>query len=68
MGVEPRRAYRWFDDYELAFDTRAEAEAALKKLSQELGRFQLRMNPKKTRVLELPQTSAEDWHFGARQD
>ena len=61
LGVEPGRAYRWFDDYELAFDTRSEAEGALKKLSQELGRFQLRLNPKKTRVLELPQTAAEDW-------
>jgi reverse transcriptase-like protein len=61
LGVEPRRAYRWFDDYGLAFDTRAEAEMALKKLSNELGRFQLRLNPKKTMVVALPHLAADDW-------
>ena len=61
LGVEPGRAYRWYDDYELAFDTRAEAEAALKKLGHELGKFQLRLNPKKTRVVALPQPAADDW-------
>jgi hypothetical protein len=61
LGVAAGRAYRWFDDYELAFDTRAEAEATLTKLSLELSRFQLRLNPRKTTVLPLPQLAADDW-------
>ena len=41
-------ALRWFDDYELATDTREQAESILKILNRELGKFRLRLNPKKT--------------------
>ena len=40
------RSYRWFDDHEVAFDSRAEAEAGLKRLNAELAKFRLRLNPK----------------------
>lgn len=33
----------------------------MKKLGHELSRFQLRINPKKTKVLALPQLAADDW-------
>lgn len=55
------RSYRWFDDYEIAFDTREQAEAGLTKLRQELSRFKLRLNPTKTKILELPTTSQHSW-------
>ena len=41
------RAFRWYDDYELAVDTREEAERILKQLNRELGRFRLRLNARR---------------------
>ncbi len=61
LGLSPERAYRWFDDYEIVFETRDEAEAALKKLSHEVNRFRLRLNPRKTHVMKLPQPAEEEW-------
>jgi Reverse transcriptase (RNA-dependent DNA polymerase) len=55
------RAVRWFDDYEIAFDTSHEAETTLKSLGRELSRYRLRLNPKKTRILELPRAAQEEW-------
>jgi hypothetical protein len=55
------QAVRWFDDYEIAFSTRDEAEACLKRLTAELSRFRLRLNATKTKILELPQASADEW-------
>lgn len=55
------RAYRWFDDYEIAFDTREQAESGLKTLQGELARFKLRLNPAKTKIVELPGATQESW-------
>jgi|SRR5271165_4231515 len=61
LSVPRERALRWFDDYEIAFDTRQEAEACLKRLRRELGTFRLRINPAKTTITQLPQTAEEEW-------
>jgi Reverse transcriptase (RNA-dependent DNA polymerase) len=55
------RAFRWFDDYEIACDSRAEAETALVRLRTALARFNLRLNPKKTSILELPVSTSDGW-------
>ncbi len=55
------RAFRWFDDYEMAFDTNDQAEAALKKLIRELGKFRLRLNAKKTDIVRLPIPAQHEW-------
>lgn len=55
------RALRWFDDYELAVDTREQAEEILKELNRELGRFRLRLNPKKTTITRLPCPAQDQW-------
>jgi len=55
------RAFRWFDDYELAFDTSDQAEATLKKLIKELGKFRLRVNAKKTKIVRLPIPAQHEW-------
>jgi hypothetical protein len=57
----PRYAFRWFDDYELAFDTNDQAEEALKKLTKELAKFRLRVNAKKTAIVRLPRPVQEEW-------
>lgn len=61
LSVPANRALRWFDDYEIAFDTRTEAEACLKRLSSELAGFRLRLNPIKTKIVQLPQAAEEEW-------
>jgi hypothetical protein len=61
IGVPATRAYRWYDDYEIAFDTVHEAEAALRTIGIELGRFRLRLNPSKTEIVSLPQPANDAW-------
>jgi hypothetical protein len=51
LGSVPERSYRWFDDYEIACDTREEAERLLARLTKELSSFQLRVNPIKTEIV-----------------
>jgi hypothetical protein len=56
-------AYRWYDDYEIAFDTREQAERGLLMLSKELDRFKLRLNSGKTRVVALPESTDNAWRY-----
>jgi len=39
LRVARNRAYRWFDDYEIACDSREEAEEILARVNLELGAF-----------------------------
>jgi hypothetical protein len=59
-GYRPR-GFRFYDDIELAFDSRAEAEAAIPKLERALAQFELRLNPTKTSIDALPQGLGESW-------
>jgi hypothetical protein len=61
IKVSPTRALRWFDDYEVAFDTRTEAEACLRRLKKELAAFRLRVNPSKTKIVQLPEPAEQEW-------
>ncbi len=61
ISVGANRAVRWFDDYEITFDTRTDAEACLKRLSKELATFRLRLNPTKTKIVQLPEAAEEEW-------
>lgn len=53
--------FRWYDDYEFACASRADADRLLATLRQELSRFRLRLNPAKTRVLPLPLPADDEW-------
>jgi hypothetical protein len=55
------RGFRYLDDYEAAFATRAEAEEAQGHLESALGDYELVVNPFKTYVLELPQPFNATW-------
>jgi hypothetical protein len=48
------QGHRYLDDYELAFRDRAEAEEAFHILENILSDYELALNPRKTRVVELP--------------
>ncbi len=67
LNVSADCAYRWFDDYEIAFETRDRAESVLKKLHKELGRFRLRLNAKKSTISRLPCPAQEEWQEVLRQ-
>jgi hypothetical protein len=55
------RAWRYLDDYEAAFRSRAEAEEAPGHLEGALGDFELVINPFKTHIRELPQPFNQTW-------
>lgn len=57
----PLRGYRYVDDYELAFRTLAEAEAALTQIQGQLSQFELGVNPRKTHIVETPCAIEADW-------
>jgi hypothetical protein len=61
VGVPSERAYRWFDDYEIAVDSRDEAEDVLRRLRTELDRYRLRLNPMKTTISDLPKPIEQEW-------
>jgi hypothetical protein len=61
VRVPSERCYRWFDDYEIACDTREQAEATLAQLATALHSFRLHMNPRKTEIVPLPKPAQDIW-------
>jgi len=64
--VDNRLSSKWeyirnIDDYTCYVKSRDEAEAFITELSEELRKFDLLLNHKKTAVLELPIAAAEHW-------
>jgi hypothetical protein len=55
------RAFRFVDDYEFVCETLPEAEKARNVLQEALGEFELQLNPRKTRILELPNVLDTPW-------
>jgi hypothetical protein len=53
--------FRYLDDYELAFRSLAECEHALAALEGILSTFELRLNPLKTAIDEVPRTLQSPW-------
>lgn len=60
MG-EPLRGFRAVDDYELAFESRSDAEKALAELQSTLLKYELQLNETKTRVVKLPDVLQDSW-------
>lgn len=57
----PDCGFRYVDDYELCFWSFADAEAALFTLQELLTQFELQLNPKKTKIIELPCRVEPKW-------
>lgn len=53
------RGYRWIDDYQLYFSTLGEAEKCLSALQEHLSYYELSLNPRKTRISQLPEPQEE---------
>jgi len=52
---------RFIDDYKCYCKSQEEADEFVRKLSKELEKYHLRLNPKKTKITQLPITLDEDW-------
>ena len=55
------RGFRYVDDYEFGVSTFSEAEQLLSELAAVLGKYELQLNPRKTRILELPEPIDNLW-------
>lgn len=56
-----RRGFRYIDDIACGFRTVAEAEETLGRLQHLIGDLQLQLNPRKTRIVELPSELEAAW-------
>lgn len=52
---------RFIDDYTAYFDTEDGARKFVRELEDELGRYKLLLNSKKTQIIELPQPLEDNW-------
>lgn len=59
--LEKYNYFRYIDDYKCYCSSKDEAENFLKNLSKELEKFNLRLNQKKTEIIELPKIIEEEW-------
>lgn len=60
-GTITRRGFRYIDDIACGFRTIAEAEETLGRLQHLIGDLQLQLNPRKTRIVELPSELEAPW-------
>lgn len=60
-GTITRRGFRYIDDIACGFRTIAEAEETLGRLQHLIGDLQLQLNPRKTRIVELPSELEGAW-------
>jgi len=61
QGPIASRGFRYIDDIGCGFQTIAEAEDTLGQLQHYIGYFQLQLNPKKTKITELPLVLEPSW-------
>ncbi|PYP88300.1 MAG: hypothetical protein DMF61_06835 [Blastocatellia bacterium AA13] len=55
------RGFRYVDDYELSFATLSDAETVLTALQGLLSEYELILNPRKTKIEELPKLLDDEW-------
>ncbi len=60
-GTITKRGFRYIDDIACGFRTIAEAEETLGRLQHLVGDLQLQLNPRKTRIVELPAELEASW-------
>lgn len=53
-GIAGRNGFRWMDEFEMSFTDFSSAESALAELQHVLAEFELRLNPRKTRIDQGP--------------
>ena len=66
-SLEEYSYLRFIDDYRCYCKTQEEADEFIRKVSRELEKYHLRLNPKKTKITMLPIPVDEDWVRQLRQ-
>lgn len=61
LKMKDYKYIRYIDDYKCYCDSKEEADTFLRRLSKELERYHLRLNPKKTTIKELPYGLNQNW-------
>lgn len=61
QGIRGIRGFRYYDDYELYFDSRAEADRAVVLLESILAQYEIVLNPTKTKVESVLQPLDHPW-------
>ena len=59
--INTTNSFRLIDDYELVFETYSQAEEALNLLQSTLSSFNLRLNERKTTIVDLPARITSSW-------
>lgn len=59
--------FRYIDDYEINCSSEQEAQDVLGNLEECLAHYELRLNPLKTHITDLPQVFAEPWISSLRE-
>jgi hypothetical protein len=65
--LAPLTGFRYIDDFELAFQTYSAAEQALAVVESTLRDYELKVNPQKTFIQEVPATLEPSWVESLRQ-
>jgi hypothetical protein len=63
----PPAGFRFVDDFYMCFDSRENAEDALAKLSGSISFFELKINPLKTKIIQVEELSEETWKYPIQQ-
>ncbi len=67
LALKAESAFRFFDDYEIACESLDEAHRQHAAIRRELAKFSLRLNPKKTQFIQLPEAVAPPWQSGVAE-
>lgn len=59
--LDQLKGFRYMDDYELCFSNLSDAETALNEIESALSHFELDLNPKKTKIKQLPLALEDYW-------
>jgi hypothetical protein len=60
-NLSTEKSIRWVDDYEVCAETMQQAEESLANLLSGLRSYELDVNDRKTRILQLPLPYEDDW-------
>jgi hypothetical protein len=61
LRTEGYTFYRYIDDYKCFVETELQAENFILLLNEQLEKYRLKLNPKKTMIVSLPQPASSDW-------
>jgi hypothetical protein len=59
--------FRYVDDYFFFFDTKDESEKCLAELTKSISNYELQINPRKTKIIEVKELVEESWKYNLKK-